>query len=63
MNILRRSAAESFCRRLMICQAQLGRRAEALAVYQRCRRVLLTHLGISPAAETQNLYQKLIDSE
>ncbi|WP_020562454.1 AfsR/SARP family transcriptional regulator [Methylosarcina fibrata] len=56
-------AAESFYRRLMICQAQLGRRAEALAVYQRCRRVLLTHLGISPTAETQNLYQKLIDSE
>ncbi|MBP7392910.1 MAG: bacterial transcriptional activator domain-containing protein [Zoogloea sp.] len=34
--------AESFYRRLMSCYAQLGRRAEALAVYQRCRQSLLS---------------------
>jgi len=54
-------AAESFYRRLMICYSKLGRRAEALAVYQRCRQALLTHLGISPTAETQDLYRKLSD--
>jgi LuxR family maltose regulon positive regulatory protein len=54
--------AENCYRRLMICHSRLGRRAEALAVFQRCRRALLTHLGISPTRELQDLYQKLIDS-
>jgi DNA-binding SARP family transcriptional activator len=47
----------------MICHVKLGRRAEALAVYQRCRQALLIRLGISPSAEMQALYRKLIDSE
>lgn len=54
--------AESFYRRLMICHSRLGRRAEALAVHQRCRQALLTHLGVSPTSETQELYRKLSDS-
>lgn len=52
-------SAESFYRRLMGCYGQLGRRAEALAVYQRCRLALLSHLGISPSRETQDLCRAL----
>lgn len=54
--------AESFYRRLMTCHAQLGQRAEALAVFQRCRQALLTHLGVSPTRETQGIYQQLLES-
>ena len=53
--------AEIFYRRLMASYARLGRRAEALAVYQRCRLALLTRLGVSPAAETQALHRQLVD--
>lgn len=51
--------AESFYRRLMNAYARLGRRPEALAVYQRCRQSLLTRQGVSPTPETQTLYQQL----
>jgi ATP/maltotriose-dependent transcriptional regulator MalT/DNA-binding SARP family transcriptional activator len=56
--------AETFYCRLMNAYAHLGRRAEALAVYQRCRQSLLTRLGISarPASDIQILYQKLTNS-
>ena len=54
--------AENFYRRLMVCHAKLGQRAEALTAFQRCRQALLTHLGVSPTRETQILYQKLINS-
>jgi DNA-binding SARP family transcriptional activator len=54
--------AESFYRRLMACHTKLGQRAEALAIFQRCRQALLAHLGISPTRETQDLYQRLIES-
>ncbi len=53
--------AEGFYRRLMHCYAQLGRRAEALAVYQRCRQTLLGRLGVSPTPATQSLYRELAD--
>ena len=51
--------AESFYRCLMNAYARLGRRPEALAVYQRCRQSLLTRQGVSPTPETQALYQQL----
>lgn len=54
--------AESFYRRLMVCHARLGQRAEALAVFLRCRQALLAHLGVSPTRETQALYQWLLES-
>jgi DNA-binding SARP family transcriptional activator len=53
--------AESFYRRLMNAYASLGRRPEALAVYQRCRQSVLSRLGISPTQETQALYRELAD--
>ncbi|MGR9108635.1 MAG: BTAD domain-containing putative transcriptional regulator [Gammaproteobacteria bacterium] len=52
--------AESFYRRLMNCHSRIGQRVEAMNVFQCCRRVLLTQLGVSPTPETQALYQQLV---
>jgi DNA-binding SARP family transcriptional activator len=43
---------EEFYRRKMICLHRLGRRSEAEAAYQRCRRTLRAGLGVAPSAET-----------
>ena len=51
--------AETFCRRIMIIYARLGRRAEAVAIYQRFGQSLRSRLGMNPTQETQALYQKL----
>ena len=51
--------AELFYRRLMICYHHLGRKAEALAVYDRCRNMLATVLCVEPSIETQALRKKL----
>lgn len=50
-------AAEGFYRGLLRCYLDLGRRAEALAVYRRCRDALARHLGAAPSAETEALYR------
>jgi DNA-binding SARP family transcriptional activator len=47
--------AEEFYQHLIICHQRLGRRAKALAVYNRCRSVLDAKLGIEPSAETESL--------
>jgi DNA-binding SARP family transcriptional activator len=44
----------------MMCYQQLGRRAEALAVYNRCRTFLVSALGIPPSQKTEDLYQSII---
>lgn len=54
--------AEEFYQRLMTCYQRLGRRAEALAVYQRCRTILATVLGVEPAPATEAIYQALLNS-
>jgi DNA-binding SARP family transcriptional activator len=54
--------AELAYRRLMAAYAHLGRRAEALLVYQRCRLQLLSGLGVSPGQQTQALYSELAES-
>jgi len=46
------TAAEELCRQLMNCLAMLDRHAEALAVYETCRRNLLTSLGVEPSPAT-----------
>lgn len=51
--------AEELYQRLIDCYARQGRRAEALAAYQRCRRTLEHTLGISPSPETEALYRSL----
>ena len=50
---------EDFYRRQMHCYQRLGRQAEAVVVYQRCRRTLEALLGVAPSAETEALRQAL----
>jgi ATP/maltotriose-dependent transcriptional regulator MalT/DNA-binding SARP family transcriptional activator len=52
--------AESFYRRQMICLRAQGRRAEALAVFRRCRQILSITLGVPPGADTQAVYRELM---
>jgi DNA-binding SARP family transcriptional activator len=51
--------AEEFYRHLMVCYASQGRRADALATYERCRRTLQLALGIEPSAETTAIYESI----
>lgn len=46
---------EHFYQRLMFCHLQLGQRAESLAVYYRCERILSRLHGIRPARLTEAL--------
>ena len=52
--------AEGFYRHLMLCYRELGRSAEALDIYERCRRTLAAVLSVEPSLETTALYQKLL---
>ncbi|MFW6333498.1 MAG: AfsR/SARP family transcriptional regulator, partial [Thermodesulfobacteriota bacterium] len=54
--------AESACQGLMRCLGRLGRKAEALAAYRRCRMMLNCELRIDPSAETERL-RKAVESE
>jgi DNA-binding SARP family transcriptional activator len=47
-------------RGLMAALAGLGRQAEALRSYERCRRVLREELGVDPSPETQALYEQVL---
>jgi LuxR family transcriptional regulator, maltose regulon positive regulatory protein len=51
--------AEDLYRGLMICHAAQGRRAETLAVYERCARLLDQVLLITPSPETAALHAEL----
>ena len=48
-------------RQLMRLLAAQGRRAEALAQYQACRRVLQAELAVEPAAETEALLTQIME--
>jgi DNA-binding SARP family transcriptional activator len=50
---------EEFYQRLMTSYLSLGRRAEALAVYNRCRRILQANLGIDPSPRTEEIFKAL----
>jgi two-component SAPR family response regulator len=52
--------AEEFYRGLMGCYARLGRKAEAISVYKRCRKALSCNLGIDPSRGTEALYRSLV---
>jgi WD40 repeat protein/DNA-binding SARP family transcriptional activator len=54
---------ESAHRQVMRLLAFSGRGAEALAQYEACRGVLQQELGASPSAETEELYQLLLEGE
>ena len=51
---------ESGYRRVMQVLASRGDRAEALRVYEECRRLLEDELGVRPSAETESLHRALI---
>lgn len=53
---------ESGYRRLMRTHAAAGNRAEALRVWERCRRLLADDLGADPSPETATLYLELLGS-
>jgi len=50
---------EEFYYRIMKCFAAAGRRAEAMAVYNQCKRILNGVLGVDPCAEIQVLYSSV----
>ncbi len=50
---------EGVYQRLMECYGRLGRRAEALAVYDRCRKALAAGLGVDPSPDTERMYREL----
>jgi len=52
--------AESIYRQLMQCYVELGRHAEALDAYVRCRTILGARLGIEPSPETRGIYERLL---
>lgn len=54
------SLAEDFYQRLMICYHQLGLRAEALAVYDRCKKILSATLGIDPSDKTEKIRKTIL---
>src|SRR5207253_1700431 len=51
---------ETGYRRLMEAHAAAGNRAEALRVYERCRRLLADELGAYPSPETESIYRGLL---
>lgn len=51
---------ESGYRRLMEVHAAAGNPAEALRVYERCRRLLAGELGAYPSPETESMYRDLL---
>jgi YVTN family beta-propeller protein len=53
---------ESGYRRLMEAHVAAGDRAEALCVYDRCRRLLAQELGAYPSPETESIYRALLDA-
>jgi LuxR family maltose regulon positive regulatory protein len=54
---------EEFHFRLMHCELHLGRRAEAIGVYRRCRNLLSINLQAKPSAEFEAAYRRVLASE
>src|SRR2546423_8356459 len=46
----------------MEAHAAAGNRAEALRVYERCRRLLADELGTYPSPETESIYRRLLEA-
>ena len=53
---------ETGYRRLMEAHVAAGNRAEALQVYERCRRLLAEELGAYPSPETESVYRDLLQA-
>jgi LuxR family transcriptional regulator, maltose regulon positive regulatory protein len=55
--------SEEFYRALMLCYQKLDRRAEAIAVFRRCQRILSNTLHIEPSVKTQSIYKALLSAK
>jgi len=53
---------ETGYRRLMEAHTVAGNRAEALRVYEQCRRLLADELGAYPSPETESIYRGLLEA-
>jgi YVTN family beta-propeller protein len=53
---------ESGYRRLMEAHVAAGNSAEALRVYERCRRLLADELGAYPSPDTEAIYRRLLEA-
>ncbi len=51
--------SEIFYQRLMMVYQHLGRTSDAIAVYQRCCKVLSSAMGIPPSPATEEIYKNL----
>jgi LuxR family maltose regulon positive regulatory protein len=51
---------EELYQRLMICYRTLGKRGQALAAYDRCRKILNSTLGIEPSHETEVIRSSIL---
>jgi LuxR family transcriptional regulator, maltose regulon positive regulatory protein len=51
---------EEFYQRSMICHKELGQCTKAIGLYNRCKKVLLSNMGIEPSTKTQQIYETLI---
>jgi len=52
--------AEDFYQDLMTCYWQLGRRADALSIYERYKETVSTKLGVEPSAEANRLRKAIV---
>jgi two-component SAPR family response regulator len=55
--------AEEFYRRLMVCYRNLGKNADAVKTYNRCRGLLKGALGIEPSPETTAVYSSIMQTQ
>jgi LuxR family transcriptional regulator, maltose regulon positive regulatory protein len=55
--------SEESYRALMLCYEKLDRRAEAIAVFRRCQRILSSTLHIEPSVKTQSIYKALLSAK
>ncbi len=51
--------AEDLYQKLMLCQMKLGRRSDAIRVYERCRVMLQSGLGVAPSTMTEEIFTSL----
>lgn len=56
------NTAEELYQHLMTCYITLGRKADAAAAYQRCKKILHAELGVPPSPGTEALYKKVMAS-
>ncbi len=52
--------SEEFYQGVMVCHHRLGRKAEALSTYDRCKRVLFATLRVAPSPQTEALRKSLL---